>query len=238
MDETPLLARKAKPQRPGWPEILAATAAFGILLFALPGLITLLPDDAVVRGLVLGALSGTLGLAAFYAAFALRIRRHAPFGVRGTSAKWLILGAVWGLGAFVITRVIVIGLALLGLDLAALDPQGDYRAAAGGGALALTLSILLLGVLTPIGEEFAFRGVLTNALRRYGAGVSVIGSAVVFGLAHGINLALVPALTVGVIAAILFLRSDSVWPGVLTHAVNNTLGVVAPVVLTALVPAS
>jgi uncharacterized protein len=217
---------RTRPSRPGWPEIVAAAAAYGILLLALPALLRVLPDDAIVRGVVLGGLSGLLGLAAYAAAFAVRIRRHAPFGVGRVSGRWLLIGLAWGVGAFLIVRLITVGLALTGLDLSALDPQGDYRSAAGGGALALVLSILLLGVLTPIGEEFAFRGVLTGGLRRYGAWVSVPVSTIVFALAHGVNLALVPAVVVGAIAAVLFLRSGSVWPGVVVHAVNNTAGVV------------
>ncbi|MFL4909817.1 CPBP family intramembrane glutamic endopeptidase [Streptomyces sp. MMS24-I2-30] len=67
----------------------------------------------------------------------------------------------------------------------------------------------------------AFRGVVSTALTRYGAWVSVIGSTVVFALAHGINLALIPAIVVGAINGILLVRTKSVWPGVIVHAVNN-----------------
>nr|WP_255646099.1 CPBP family glutamic-type intramembrane protease [Actinoplanes polyasparticus] len=46
----------------------------------------------------------------------------------------------------------------------------------------------------------------------------------IFALAHGINPAFVTALVVGLIAAEVRRRSDSIWPGVLVHVVNNLVG--------------
>ncbi|MGJ6968639.1 lysostaphin resistance A-like protein [Streptosporangium sp. G11] len=79
-----------------------------------------------------------------------------------------------------------------------------------------------LAVLTPIGGEFLFRGVVTNALLRYGPVVGVLSSSMVFALFHGINIAMSTALVVGVIAAETMRRSGSIWPAVAVHVVNNT----------------
>ncbi len=80
------------------------------------------------------------------------------------------------------------------------------------------MATLLLGAaLTPLGEELAFRGVITTALGRYGPWVAVIGSATIFALVHGLNPVLPVAFSVGVAAALLLRRSGSVWPGVLLH---------------------
>jgi uncharacterized protein len=213
-------------RRPGWPEIAAAAVAYLVCYLTLPGLAVGLTDGApVVRGLALAALSGLLGLIAFAVAYAIRIRRPAAFGLTGISGRWVLIALGMGLVALVLTRLVSFLFLVLGGDMGA-DPQGDYRAAAGGGPLALVLQLLFIAVLTPLGEEFAFRGVLTNALQRYGAVVSVVVSTIVFALVHGINLALVPAVVVGVIAAVLFLRTQSVWPGVIVHAVNNGVGTI------------
>jgi membrane protease YdiL (CAAX protease family) len=93
------------------------------------------------------------------------------------------------------------------------------------------LTFVFLAVLTPVGEEFFFRGVITNALLRYGPVVGVLSSSVVFALFHGINLALPSALVVGIIAAELMRRSGSIWPAVLVHTVNN-LGLPLAVLIT------
>jgi membrane protease YdiL (CAAX protease family) len=57
----------------------------------------------------------------------------------------------------------------------------------------LILSLLFLAVLTPVGEELLFRGVVATALMRYGPVVGVAGSAVIFSAVHGLNAAAVTA---------------------------------------------
>ena len=58
-------------------------------------------------------------------------------------------------------------------------------------------------MLTPIGEEFLFRGVLYTALARYGPWVAVLVSSAIFAMAHGFNYILPVAFVVGVVAALL-----------------------------------
>ena len=73
-----------------------------------------------------------------------------------------------------------------------------------------------------------FRGVVANALLRYGKIAGLLGSAIVFAAVHCPNLAAVTAVIIGVIIGVinaeLFRRSRSIWPGVVAHAVNNLLG--------------
>jgi membrane protease YdiL (CAAX protease family) len=81
--------------------------------------------------------------------------------------------------------------------------------------------------VVPFAEELFFRGLGVRALTILGSLVAAVGSAVLFGLAHGILVAL-PALGFfGLALAWLRLRTDSVWPGVVAHAVYNGLGVLA-----------
>lgn len=202
-----------------------------------PQVLHLIPDDQLMtRGIAGYALSALIGLVAFAAAFILRIRNLAVFGVRRVGWKWLLAGAGFGVVAFVLSSVIGSYLFLSGDTHSAVEPT--YQAAATGGALTLVASLLLGAVATGIGEELAFRAVLTNFLGRYGPWVAVLGSAVVFALAHGINLILPVAFVNGVIAALLFRKTGSVWPGVMVHLVNNALGTLATVLLPLLAAAS
>jgi membrane protease YdiL (CAAX protease family) len=165
-----------------------------------------------------------MGLGAFAIAFFSRKPRSpVAFGLRAVSWKWILAGIGLGLVAYVLTKVVTI--ALLLISPSDTNVQQDYVTAASSGPLLLVLNLIGLAVITPLGEEFAFRGVLMNALQKYGFWISAIASTIVFALAHGVNLVIVPAVFVGFAAALLFWKTKSVWPGVAVHAVNNGLGI-------------
>jgi membrane protease YdiL (CAAX protease family) len=107
------------------------------------------------------------------------------------------------------------------------EPQSILHAAARGGPLPFILSFLGGAVFTPFGEEILFRGVIANALNRYGAFAGVVLSSVIFGLAHGVSVILPIAIMVGMLSAILFRASGSIWPCVLLHCVYNGANSVA-----------
>ncbi|MQA95147.1 MAG: CPBP family intramembrane metalloprotease [Streptosporangiales bacterium] len=221
------------PRRPGWSEIAAAAVAYVALVAVGTAVILQVTTvGSVLGGLGFAALSALAGLGAFAAAFAIRIRDWSAFGVRRVSWRWLLLGAGLGVAAWLLGRVLVMGYIALTGDTG--DPQSVYDAAAGGGTAVVTSYLLLIAVATPVGEELAFRGVLTNALNRYGPWVGVGGSTVVFTLAHGISVVMPVAFVVGLIAALLVRRTGSVWPGVLVHAVNNALGNLVPMLLSSI----
>ncbi|WP_017626514.1 CPBP family intramembrane glutamic endopeptidase [Nocardiopsis chromatogenes] len=209
--------------RPGWPEVAVGllglvVATSGLLLFGAKGPLTL---DPVAFGLVVAAWSGIAGLFGFGAAVVVRRRPLAAFGVRRTSWRWMLIGAAAGLLALGAKAAVSAAIASL-TDFEDTNPQGMYFDAAGGGVLPLILTFLFLAILTPIGEEFLFRGVVTNALLRYGPLVGVLGGSAVFALFHGFNYILPAAFIVGVVAAEVMRRSGSIWPAVTVHAVNNT----------------
>ncbi|GAB3451666.1 type II CAAX endopeptidase family protein [Streptomonospora sediminis] len=208
------------PARPGWPEIIVGLLAMGAATFVLPffGPWGLELDD-VSYGLVVAAWSGVVGLAGFAAAALIRIRCWGAFSVRRTTWRWMGIGVLGGLVALVVKAAVTAAVTAVAGSEA--NPQGMYYDAAGGGVVPLILTMLFLAVLTPIGEELLFRGVIANALLRYGPVIGVLSSSVIFALAHGINLVLPAAIVVGIIAAELMRRSGSIWPAVVVHFVNN-----------------
>ena len=71
-----------------------------------------------------------------------------------------------------------------------------------------------------------FRGYKLGAFREHGDGLAVVLSAVLFGLFHG-NVLQVPfAFILGLALGFLVVLTDSIWPAVLLHFVNNLLSVV------------
>ncbi|GLU47578.1 CPBP family intramembrane glutamic endopeptidase [Nocardiopsis ansamitocini] len=206
-------------RRPGWIELLVGMAVMALLVFGLPPVLNQLGMSGPTAGIVSGLLSGGAGMAAFAAAALVRLRSWHAFGVRRTTVRWLLIGVAAGLLALVI-RSLTVYVVTLFVDVGT-DTQASYAAGAGAGLMSLALITLTLGVLTPIGEELLFRGVVTTVLLRYGALVGVVGSAVVFALMHGINEILPASLLVGLIAAEIYRRSGSIWPGVVMHMVYN-----------------
>jgi membrane protease YdiL (CAAX protease family) len=82
----------------------------------------------------------------------------------------------------------------------------------------------LLGsvIVVPIGEELVFRGYLLNLwIARRGVWFAVIASSVVFGAFH-LETAVFAA-PMGVIFALVYLRYQSLWPGIFIHGAYNLL---------------
>lgn len=233
MHETlrPVLAETPveRPPGPGRPEIVAGVAAYAVLYAAVVVCLRHAVLSDPMAGLIGFALSAAMGLGAFAVAASLRIRRLAPFGVRRVSGRSLLAAVGFGVVAYVLATI-----ASLLYQAVAGDHQNvqvGYQAAAAGGILWYLATAVSGFVATPIGEELLFRGVLANALGRYGAWASVLASATVFALVHGLNPVLPVAFMVGVINALLLRRTGSVWPGIVVHGVNNALAMSVPVII-------
>jgi membrane protease YdiL (CAAX protease family) len=223
--------RRDRPSAPGWPEFLAGAvvyaASYGLVVILLP----LIEDDGVA-GVVGLFVSGLMGLIALAAAVLVRIRGLAAFGFRRAKVRHLALGAALGLVAFVILSIASFAFSAAGGEVQ--NVQASYQAGAAAGVLSLVLTFVAGSIITPIGEEAFFRGVIANALlAKYGAWIGIIASAAIFALAHGFNPIMGRAFIVGVLAALLFRRTGSIWPGVMLHGVNNTTALMLPVIVAA-----
>jgi uncharacterized protein len=208
-----------KLARPGWPEVVVGLVVLAAVTVGVALLLGRLELGPVVYALALAALSGVAPLAGFAAAALLRIRSLSAFNVRRTSWRWLLIGVGAGVVAFVVKGLVVMAYTAVTGDSS--NPQTVYVDDGSGGVLSLILATLFIGVLTPLGEELLFRGVLTNALLRYGPFIGVVGSTLIFALAHGINVVLPAAVVMGLVGAELLRRSGSVWPGVIVHVIYN-----------------
>ncbi|MFD7024987.1 CPBP family intramembrane glutamic endopeptidase [Promicromonospora sukumoe] len=222
------LAESTRPATPGWPEMLSGGAAYGVSILLVAILLPLVTDPAAAGNVGL-LVSGAMGLAALAVAALIRIRGLAAFGFRRTRPRHLVVGALLGLVAFVLgTVVAVVYMSMTGkLE----NVQYTYQAAATGGWWSLALALVAGAVITPLGEEGFFRGVVANTLlAKYGALVGILVSAAIFAVAHGINPIMGVAFVVGVFTAVLFRWSGSVWPGVVLHGVNNAIALLIPVI--------
>ncbi len=91
---------------------------------------------------------------------------------------------------------------------------------------AILLELAVTAVLVPFLEEFAFRGVVLSALRRYGIGFSIVASALIFGMAHMDLATVVFATLSGLVFGFLYAKTNNLWLTVWIHALNNGIAVV------------
>lgn len=94
------------------------------------------------------------------------------------------------------------------------------------GIIGFLLSFLATAVVPALVEEFACRGVVLGALKKYGEGFAILVSSILFGLIHG-NFQQIPfAFLVGLILGFITVKCGSIWPAVLIHFYNNFSSVV------------
>ena len=91
------------------------------------------------------------------------------------------------------------------------------------GGTSLAAAFLALCVLPALAEEVFFRGLLRAALRPYGPGAAVLGSALLFALSHGSLPQCLTALIGGLALGLCAEYCGSVWPGAALHLCNNAL---------------
>lgn len=91
---------------------------------------------------------------------------------------------------------------------------------------ALGALVLAVVVMAPLAEEALFRGLLYGGLRsRIGPVLAALVSAAVFGAAHMNGSLFLPLAVAGLLLALVYERSRSLWPSTVAHATLNGLAV-------------
>ncbi len=140
-------------------------------------------------------------------------------GITRASPRHLAAAVVLGASVWLISMWLLAALASQ-LDVTA--PPGLNQAIQRS---PLPMAILTLVVMAPIGEELVFRGVLARGLATRLPTVAAIAiSAALFSLYHRNLVQALPTFMIGIPLAWLAIRSDSLIPGVILHALNNLIG--------------
>lgn len=85
-------------------------------------------------------------------------------------------------------------------------------------------TVLMAVVAAPLFEEFLCRGVVLESLRsRYGVVAAWLVSSIFFAVIHFHPAMVVNAFIIGLILAYIYIRSSSLFPGIILHAFNNAL---------------
>lgn len=83
------------------------------------------------------------------------------------------------------------------------------------------LYIFMLLVVSPILEEYAFRGVLLNSLSRYSKSFALYATSIIFAFAHNNFAEMIPAFAMGVALGKTSLRYKSIQPTIIIHILFN-----------------
>ena len=239
MSQYELIAEPAPLQSPPWSwwDLVKAVLLIfaGIILLGLfIASITLITGSRVSRT---GKLSSAPLFAAATGVYCFVVLAVYLFAVRRAHGSWAEVGLrrfAWGWLAMapLLTAMEFTGMAFINTQLVRRvtgepfeNPQietitGGMRLT----SLDLVLLLILVAVIAPIAEELLFRGMLYPVLRRsWGVTAAVIVSALIFGLVHFIPI-LIPGLVfVGLILGWVRERSGSVVPGIVIHALQNSI---------------
>ena len=91
----------------------------------------------------------------------------------------------------------------------------------------LLFNIFLIAFIPAMGEELFFRGALQGALRDWkGIKTAIWITAIVFSAIHLQFYGFVPRMLLGAFFGYLIFWSNSIWPAVLAHFVNNVMAVI------------
>ena len=141
-------------------------------------------------------------------------------------------GRAAGTAALGLAAIVVAG-GVLGLFLDAGGEQGLVPSEWDSGrAGAFAANFVVVAVAAPVVEEMIYRGLglsLVGALAP--PAVAVAATALLFGLAHGLVVALPVLAAFGVVLAVVRLRTDSLYPAIALHAVFNGAALIAGVTL-------
>jgi membrane protease YdiL (CAAX protease family) len=161
---------------------------------------------------------GDLGLVAAALLITARMTRPTPelFGFRrcplGPAIGWAVLAFFTYIGLTVVYTELVN------------PPQDELPDQLGRTVLT---AVFVMGI-APVVEEFFFRGFLFQSLRNtWGPVWAVLASAAIFSAIHFDIDKFVPLVIFGTALAFVFHKTESLWPCIALHAVNNALAFLA-----------
>lgn len=88
----------------------------------------------------------------------------------------------------------------------------------------ILLNLFLISIIGPIFEEIIFRKILIDRTIKYGAKVSIIISAVIFGFIHGNLNQFFYAFLIGGFFAYVYIKTGSIKYSIILHIITNIMG--------------
>ncbi len=143
-------------------------------------------------------------------------------GISPARPKHFVLGVFFGLALMIASALVSILLAPFGL----VPAQESLREIMGLPGVFPTM-LLWAGILAPIIEEIFFRGFCYGAFKsRWGRGIAIAISSLLFAVAHFDPLGVVQFTVLGVLLAYAYDRTGSLPLVTVAHVMNNTVAII------------
>lgn len=183
-----------------------------------PGMTQQVTDLVLACTGQISLISGLLTLLVLAVFFLLR--RKNPFrevGLVAAPGRCVAAG-----GAMAPILYIAVSLIMTLLPEAWMEDYADASAALNDTGIVMAVATVLIA---PIVEEVIFRGLVLSRLKRVMPGwLSVVLSALLFGVCHGQAVWMAYAFALGLLFGVMTLRTGSIWPSLIAHVVFNGIG--------------
>lgn len=147
-------------------------------------------------------------------------------GLRPVSRRWWVGAIVIALAGIPVVGLLTAGVQTI-LDRPISSPQAAMLAPDGFSWFGAAAMLLGAGVAAPFAEELVFRGVLYKLLRKYWAVLpAAVVSALLFGGLHGFAEIFPGTTLIGLVLALTYEKSGSLWVPVVIHGVYNSTSTV------------
>lgn len=120
----------------------------------------------------------------------------------------------------------------IGQEIPGYQGQEPVIPAFGEGTLAILATFIVAVLIAPFIEEIFFRGfILQTLVHKFNSRWGSVITAGLFALFHFQPQGIIPIFLLGIIINWIFLRSRSIWPCIIFHALNNGMALLAEVYL-------
>jgi membrane protease YdiL (CAAX protease family) len=143
----------------------------------------------------------------------VQFSRLAPLELKYLPPIFIMVASFWLLN-MIFAGALVLGLMELGFEpIVVIEPPRTLQEYLG--------YLLVLSVFAGICEEVLFRGTIMPSMEGHGLVPAIVYSSLLFALLHGSLLNLVSTFTLGLIMAVIVIKTGSLWAGIIYHMLNN-----------------
>lgn len=144
-----------------------------------------------------------------------------------TACAWVFFGALCCVAAnIIVSYVVALTKILFGYELT------QSTAANPDSVFACIMEFIAMAIVPAICEEFAMRCCSLQLLKKYGTGFAVFAVSIVFGLLHGNVIQFIFAFLIGIVLAVVTVKTENILPAIFIHALNNSMSVTQNIVQT------